>query len=70
MGLTHILCEGGLKLAVSLAEAGLVDEWITVLSPVVIGRRPIAKAVRPFAPQDERLLGPDILCLFSTDSAE
>ena len=70
MGLSHVLCEGGLKLAVSLAEAGLVDEWITVLSPVVIGNRPIAKAIRPFTPQDERLLGPDILCRFSVGPAE
>ena len=70
MGLSHVLCEGGLKLAVSLAEAGLVDEWITVLSPVVIGNRPIAKAIRPFTPQDERLLGPDILCHFSVGPAE
>ena len=70
MGLSHVLCEGGLKLAVSLAEAGLVDEWMTVLSPVVIGNRPIAKAIRPFTPQDERLLGPDILCRFSVGPAE
>ena len=46
MGITHVLCEGGLKLAVSLAEAGLVDEWITVLAPKVIGERPIDKAIK------------------------
>ena len=45
MGMMHVLCEGGLKLATSLAEAGMVDEWITVLAPKVIGRRRIAKAV-------------------------
>ncbi len=45
-GLLHVLCEGGLSLATSLAEAGLVDEWITVLAPLVIGTRPIAQAVR------------------------
>lgn len=44
-GLTHVLCEGGLVLATSLAEAGLVDEWITVLAPKVIGTRPIGEAV-------------------------
>ena len=44
-GFLHVLCEGGLKLARSLAEAGLVDEWITVLASKVIGSRPIAKAV-------------------------
>lgn len=67
MGLSHVLCEGGLKLAVSLAEAGLVDEWITVLSPVVIGNRPIAKAIRPFTPQDEIHEGPDVVCWFNTE---
>lgn len=44
-GYMHVLCEGGLSLATSLAEAGLVDEWITVLAPLVIGTRPIAQAV-------------------------
>ena len=43
-GLTHILCEGGLSLATSLAEQGFVDEWIAVLAPKVIGTRPIADA--------------------------
>lgn len=43
-GCMHILCEGGLKLATSLAEAGLVDEWITVLAPKVIGTRHIRRA--------------------------
>ena len=45
MGVMHVLCEGGLKLARSLAEAGLVDEWIMVLAPKVIGSRRIGKAV-------------------------
>jgi len=44
-GLMHVLCEGGLKLATSLAEAGLVDEWITVLAPKVIGTQRIGEAV-------------------------
>ena len=64
-GLTHVLCEGGLQLAVSLAQAGLVDEWMSVVSPVIIGKKRIAQAVRPFVPRDERILGPDILCHFS-----
>ena len=46
MGVMHVLCEGGLKLVRSLADAGLVDKWITVLAPVVIGSRPIARALR------------------------
>ena len=45
MGITHVLCEGGLCLARSLAEQGLVDEWITVLAPKVIGSRRIGSAV-------------------------
>jgi len=46
MGMMHVLCEGGMKLAVSLAEAGLVDEWVTVLAPKVIGTRRISKATK------------------------
>lgn len=45
-GITSVLCEGGLKLATSLADAGLVDEWLTVMAPVVIGSRPLAGALR------------------------
>lgn len=45
LGMMHVLCEGGLKLATALAEAGLVDEWITVLAPKVIGSRRISEAV-------------------------
>jgi riboflavin biosynthesis pyrimidine reductase len=43
-GIMHILCEGGLSLARSLYDEGLVDEWISVLSPIVIGDKPIATA--------------------------
>ena len=49
-GFLHVLCEGGMNLARSLAEAGLVDEWITVLAPVVIGSRPISRAIRYSSP--------------------
>ena len=45
-GLMHVLCEGGLGLARSLAAAGLVDEWIAVLSPLVIGDGPLSAALR------------------------
>ena len=45
-GITSVLCEGGLDLARSLAQEGLVDEWHTILSPIVIGARPIGKAMR------------------------
>ncbi len=45
-GLMHVYCEGGLALARSLAAEGLVDEWIAVVSPKVIGERPVAEAAR------------------------
>ncbi len=45
-GFMHVLCEGGLGLARSLAAEGLADEWLTVLAPVVIGASPIADAKR------------------------
>ena len=65
MGVMHVLCEGGLGLATSLAEAGLVDEWITVLAPIVIGNRAIEKAVRGFAPTFTTWPGmTDNLCFF------
>ena len=44
MDAMHVLCEGGLELARSLAAEGLVDEWLTVLAPKVIGHRPVGEA--------------------------
>ena len=46
MGVMHVLCEGGLKLACSLADAGLVDEWISIQAPIVIGSRRLKNALR------------------------
>ena len=45
-GFLHVLCEGGLELARALAKEGLVDEWLTVLAPKVIGHDRLAAAVR------------------------
>jgi len=45
-GVTSVLCEGGLKLATALADAGLVDEWLTVMAPVFIGSKRISRATR------------------------
>lgn len=45
-GMTHVLCEGGLGLATSLAKMGVVDEWITVLAPKVIGTGRISEATK------------------------
>ena len=44
-GVMHVLCEGGYKLATSLAKGGFVDEWIAVLAPKVIGEGPISEAI-------------------------
>ena len=45
MGVTSVLCEGGFELASYLALEGLVDKWIAVLAPKVIGKKPICEAV-------------------------
>ena len=62
-GFMHILCEGGLELARSLAAAGLVDEWLTVLAPVVIGHGPLKSARRGRFEGGVAFPGGDILCL-------
>ena len=56
MGVMSVLCEGGLKLARSLADAGLVDEWMTVMAPVYIGSKRISKAIRGTAIYDYSFL--------------
>ena len=56
MGIMSVLCEGGLKLARSLAENGLVDQWMTIVSPVVIGSQPIEKALRGKLNVDESFM--------------
>ena len=56
MGVMSVLCEGGLKLARSLAEQGFVDQWLSVLAPVVIGSRPIGKALRGKVNADESFI--------------
>lgn len=53
-GCLHVLCEGGLKLARSLAAERMVDNWIQVVAPVVIGDKPIKDAIR--------LAGDDVIC--------
>ena len=45
-GVMHILCEGGLNLARSLADAGLVDRWISITAPIIIGSRHLKDATR------------------------
>ena len=45
-GMLHVLCEGGLGLATSLFEAGLVDEWLAVDAAAVDGSRRIGDVER------------------------
>lgn len=45
-GVLEIFCEGGMKLATSLAEEGLVDEWLSITAPIVIGSRTIDNPIR------------------------
>ena len=61
-GFMSVLCEGGFGLARALADADLVDEWVSILCPLVIGERPLADA-RRFLPQPPAVRGGD---LFST----
>ena len=58
-GFMSVLCEGGLGLARALADADLVDEWVTVLCPVVIGGRPLPEA-RRFGGRAPVLFGEDV----------
>jgi diaminohydroxyphosphoribosylaminopyrimidine deaminase/5-amino-6-(5-phosphoribosylamino)uracil reductase len=58
-GFLHVLCEGGLGLARSLADEGLVDEWIGVFAPIAIGNRPLAEA-QSFAFAECATSGPDV----------
>lgn len=63
-GFLHVLCEGGMELARSLAAEGLVDEWLTILSPIVIGHSPLNEAKRFRVGCIERS-GADVACLVS-----
>ena len=46
MGVMHVYCEGGLTLARSLADEGLVDRWISITAPIIIGSRHLKDAMR------------------------
>ena len=62
MGITHVLCEGGLKLARSLADQGFVDQWLAVVAPKVIGSRPVDAALcGEFFADAPRRLGGDVI---------
>lgn len=65
-GFMSVLCEGGLGLARALSDAGLVDEWVTILCPLVIGGRSLAQA-RRYRPLPPVCRGGDI---FSTNETK
>jgi diaminohydroxyphosphoribosylaminopyrimidine deaminase/5-amino-6-(5-phosphoribosylamino)uracil reductase len=44
-GLLHVLCEGGSETAASLIRAGVVDEYLFILAPIVIGGNNAVPAV-------------------------
>jgi len=58
-GFMGVLCEGGFGLARALADADLVDEWVSIVCPIVIGGRPLAKA-RRFAFHPPVVRGDDV----------
>ena len=67
-GFMSVLCEGGLILARSLAEAGMVDEWVTIVAPIAVGSRDMARAVK-FGPSEAVAFGGDTMvrCLGAKD---
>lgn len=68
-GRRHLLVEGGPRLVAALLDAGLVDELVTYVAPMVIGRGPsvveqsaaatLADA-RPLSLVDVQRFGPDV----------
>jgi diaminohydroxyphosphoribosylaminopyrimidine deaminase/5-amino-6-(5-phosphoribosylamino)uracil reductase len=59
-GFMSVLCEGGLSLASSLVEHDLVDEFVTILCPIVIGNGKLSDAKR-FAPSSPMIKGTDVM---------
>lgn len=70
LGINDVWVEAGAKLSGALQSAGVVDEWLLYLAPLLLGQdaRPLlalngpatlAEAAR-LAPHDVRLFGPDI----------
>lgn len=70
LGINDVWVEAGAKLAGALQMAGMVDEWLLYVAPLLLGQdaRPLlaqngppslAAAAR-FTPQDVRMFGPDI----------
>jgi diaminohydroxyphosphoribosylaminopyrimidine deaminase/5-amino-6-(5-phosphoribosylamino)uracil reductase len=72
VGINRLLVEGGAKLARSLLEAGLVDEFHLFRAPLTIGGNgvdglaglPLEEALRGFAPREEETLGADRLSVY------
>lgn len=68
-GFMHILCEGGMELARSLYDEGLVDEWISVVAPIVIGSKPITSAKNGVL-ADSSIVGNNVIARWKTCSRD
>ena len=71
-GVNRILAEGGARLARSLLEKGLVDEFLLFRSPRILGTKgvdgfaglPLDQVMTAFRPQGEERLGDDVLSVY------
>ena len=71
LGLLHVLCEGGSETAASFIRAGMVDEFIFIFAPLIIGGKNAPAAVGGIGWQlakspklrfiEQKIIGNDIL---------
>jgi len=66
-GFLHVFCEGGLGLARSLVDAGLVDQWISVLCPMALGSRQLSNALK-LERRGDATYGHDLLSMYAAPS--
>ncbi|MCA3561310.1 MAG: bifunctional diaminohydroxyphosphoribosylaminopyrimidine deaminase/5-amino-6-(5-phosphoribosylamino)uracil reductase RibD [Aestuariivirga sp.] len=71
-GINRLMVEGGARVARSFLEAGLVDEFHLIRSPVTLGPDgvdglaglPLEQALQPFQPVEQEKLGSDLLSVY------
>ena len=71
-GINRLMVEGGARVARSFLEAGLVDEFHLIRSPVTLGPDgveglaglPLERALQPFAMLEQEKLGSDLLTVY------